>query len=187
MIHHLTIGQSLQGKTTLNVELARGLRRHGIRCAVLDVLRSPEWPADEMHADPDRFLSWCLGLGRRRERWALFVDEGGLSIGRDPRFNALTTTARHLGIVTHLICHSWKSLLPELRNSCGRKWIFNNGQGADMARDEGRPELRQCLTLRPGEFFYIHPHDLGATGRGRLVWPARPKEKLRVELNRPAA
>lgn len=172
MLHNLTIGQSTSGKTTLNKALARGLRRRGIRIGVLDCLRDPEWPADHLDTDPDKFLAFVLQRGTRRERWALFIDEAGLSLGRDPRFAALTTTARHFGCVTYLIAHRWRTLPPAVRDSVGPLWVFNNSDGRELADHYDLPALRDCSRLPRGRFWLIRPME--APARGRVDWSTRP-------------
>ena len=89
---------------------------------------------------------------------------------RDPRSSILTGVCRHFGVIFHGICHGWRELHPGLKRNCGVKVIFNHEQGRGMAADLSRPELKECGTLAPGEFFYVHPLDRGLTKRGRIVW-----------------
>jgi hypothetical protein len=155
MPHSLVVGMTLSGKTTLCRLLARGYRRRGYATAVLDPLRDPNWKADFLTPRRDDFMRYV----KRATSHALFVDESGSSIDKnDPSNDWLTTTARHLGHVSHFIAHRPQQLSPTLRLQCERLYLFSASQkdAALLADEWSAPELvALCRRLGRGEFVFV--------------------------------
>lgn len=182
MLHHLTIGASLSGKTTLNRLFARGMKRRGIFVAVLDPIRDPLWPCDFLTADPHAFHRFLLTRRSTRERWRVFIDEGALSLDRATAFDWLTRTGRHLGFITHLVSHRFRDLTPGIRQGCLCRWIFHHDEGAAMSREWGKAELADADKLRPGEFLLSRPWSNVHKGTLRGFGVGVGDEKISVVL-----
>lgn len=172
MPHSLVIGMTLSGKTSLCRALAQGYKRRKIRTAVLDPLRDPQWKADFLTPSRDIFMRYV----KRTTSHALFVDESGTSIEKGDSSNDwLTTTARHMGHVSHFIAHRPQQLSPTLRMNCERLYLFTVGQkDAGFLADEWNcPALARCAQLGRGEFIFVER--FRPVMRGRIIFGARPR------------
>ena len=158
----------MSGKTILNKRiLAPWYKRRGIPVIVLDPMLDQEWPADFMTANADEFLALVTDPTKCRQA-ALFVDEGGMSLTKDDKFNVLTTTVRHYGHVTHLISHKGTNLTPTLRENCSTIFCFriSDDYARDLAKDFAAPQIRDAAHLPAGEF--IKADSFGECIRGRV-------------------
>ncbi len=178
MLHNLTIGASMSGKTTLNKALAAGLRSRGIRVVVLDPLRD-KWDADEQTHDPEKFLR--LVRTTDPQRTAVFVDESASALDKyDTRFDVLATTGRHLGCLSHFISHRLTQLSPTIRAQCMRRWIFrcDPRDARELAMLHNEPKLSRASELPQLSFFYLEPFKPLRSGSITFV---RGKPRVKID------
>lgn len=152
MPHVLIVGQTESGKTTLAKRLCREYQQHGIKTAVLDILNDPEWHADYQTADQEEFLATV----KQSRSLAVFVDEGGETIGRyESELKWLATRGRHFGHNCHFISQRASDISKTVRDQCSRLFCFQVSltDAKTLSDDWAREELRQANTLAQGEFF----------------------------------
>jgi len=155
MPHVLIAGATMQGKTSLAVELARGAVRSGFEPIVLDPLLDPRWPTAHVYDDPERFLA----VVEASRRCALFVDESGEMVGRySDTMNRLATRYRHLGHRSHFSVQHAPDLALTVREQCAHLFAFRMGpRGARrLAEDWICPQLEEELPrLQPLTCLYV--------------------------------
>lgn len=123
--HCITIGQTESGKTILNKRLAAWYRAHGVKIVVLDPMHDPEWKADAIFDDPDKFMAYVKNPDLCLQA-ALFIDEAGSNIGRYMQTAEwLTTQSRHHGHVCHLITQRAEMVNKTMREQCRTLFAFN--------------------------------------------------------------
>ncbi len=167
MLHNLTIGASMSGKSTLNKLLAAGYQARGLQVFVLDPMRDEGWQADYQTHDPELFLSHV----RSHPHAALFIDESGTALDRyDRRFDWLATTGRHLGHVSHFIAHRLKQLSPTIRGQALKRWVFRSSRddAGELANEHAFDALATAATLNKGEFFLVEPFK--PLRKGLITW-----------------
>lgn len=150
-MHHLIIGMTECGKTTLAKLICKQLKKQGKKTAVLDPLYDEGWNADFQTQSPEEFLEWA----KSNRSTYLFVDEGSISIGR---YNApmqwLATMARHWGHSCYFICQGLTQLPPMVRNNCRIIYLFTASDGVNKvaAEEFNKRELRSAESLGKGDF-----------------------------------
>lgn len=142
MPHSLICGMTTSGKSAIAKLLADRWRKAGMTIAVLDPMRSPDWRADFLTPDPERFLLYA----KSRTNCALFVDEGAAVLERAADYNWLTTRARHWGHEAHIISQRPQDLTPQIRGNCESLWLFRIDPSACklLAAEWGEPDLIQA-------------------------------------------
>ncbi len=150
-MHVLILGITETGKTTLAFKLAREYRSKGIKIFVLDPDKRQEWQADFITDDPEFFLETC----KLNQRAALFVDEGGVTIGRYAGSSQwLATNARKWGHKAHFIAQRAQQIDPNVRNQCTSIFLFK--QSVDdakiLSKDFVAPQLIDACNLKKGEY-----------------------------------
>lgn len=123
--HCITIGQTESGKTILNKKLAAWYKSHGIKIVVLDPMRDPEWKADAIFDDCEKFMDYVKDPDKCLQA-ALFIDEAGSNVGRYMQTAEwLTTQSRHHGHVCHLITQRAEMVNKTMRSQCRTLFAFN--------------------------------------------------------------
>lgn len=153
MAHVLLLGMTLSGKTHKAKSLSRDYKAAGAGVLVLDPLLDPEWQADFITDDPNKFLDvfW------KSRSCMAFMDEGGESVGRyDIAMQKTATRGRHWGHTCHYIAQRATQLSPLVRDQCTRLFLFcsSNKDGQVLSHEWNRPELEECSQLKQGEYYY---------------------------------
>lgn len=139
MPHSLIVGMTTSGKSAIAKLIAQRWKARGVRVAVLDPMRSPEWPADFLTPDPDQFLLFA----KTNRDLALFVDEGAKALERDADYNWLTTRARWWGHESHIISQRPADITPAIRGNCETVFVFRIDPSACqlLAKEWAEPAL----------------------------------------------
>lgn len=137
MAHGLIIGMTESGKSHLAKSLARSIAALGAGVLVLHKPNEP-WPLPRaahvwQTADPERFLA----IARRAVSCSAFLEMTDARHGADPegeqidvydrRFHALATDSRHNGLQCFFIAQRSASIHPNIRENCGRVFLFKCG------------------------------------------------------------
>lgn len=151
MAHVAIVGPTMCGKTTLACALAENYRASGVHVLVCDPLANP-WPATWQTTDRAAFIA----AAKKSRRCALFIDEAGQTISRDPEAEWLFTTARHWGHVTHVMSQGGTQLTPTMRGQCSRIFLFGcTPRVAEMWAEEfNEPGLLSASALPRFEFLF---------------------------------
>ena len=125
----------------------------GIDTIALDPTRDPRWKATLQFRDQKEFLRayWASS------QCAVFIDEGSKSIGRyNAAMEETATLGRHRGHINHYIMQRAIQVPLTLRDQCTELFLFSasHKDGAAMADDFGFDELRDCNSLKKGEYFH---------------------------------
>lgn len=154
-MHTGITGMTQSGKTTLAKIISGLARGSGVKTAVLDPLADPGWDASFTTRDPELFLAYA----KREKSHLLFVDESGSAIGKyNPAMEWLTTTSRHLGHSSFIICHRLTQLSPNLRGQWNRLYLFACGP-ADarlVAEEWNEPELMNAPKMKKLHFYEVN-------------------------------
>jgi hypothetical protein len=144
MAHIVISGPTMCGKTTLAAQLARGYLARKIHVLVCDPFMG-QWPATWQTTDRAAFLT----AAKESRRCALFIDEAGQTISRDPDAEWLFTVARHWGHLTHVMAQGATQLLPLMRAQCAHLFLFGCApRDAELwASEFNDPELLQAVNL----------------------------------------
>ena len=159
------MGITETGKTTLAFKLAAIYKRNGTGILVLDPDKRREWNADYITDDPDEFLR----VVKVNQRCALFIDEGGQTIGRySGAMQWLATNSRKWGHKAHFIAQRAQQIDPNVRNQCTAIFLFKQSfdDSKILAREFVADELFEARNLKKGEY-------LGKTGVDKEVFKSR--------------
>lgn len=155
MAHSLVVGMTMTGKSFLSKMIVKVLKeKYKLPVAVLDPLRDPDWGADFQSKDQSEFLNYVS----THKNHICVVDEAGTAIGKyDMSALALTTTARHLGHISWLVCHSLTQLNPTLRSNCANLYLFLCGlkQAKTAAEEWAAPIAANAAKFRVGDFYIL--------------------------------
>lgn len=149
--HVLILGITESGKTTLAFKLARDYKNRGIRVFVLDPDKRKEWNADFITDDAEYFVEAC----KVNQSCALFIDEGGVTIGRYAGSTQwLATNARKWGHKAHFISQRAQQIDPNVRNNCSSICLFKQSldDAKILAREFAAPELVNAVSLKTGQY-----------------------------------
>lgn len=162
--HVAIIGPTLCGKTTLAKRLAAQYRRAGLGVLVLDPFRDT-WQASWETVDRAAFVA----KARASRRCALFADEAGQVIARDPEAEWLFTGSRHWGHRMHVLAQSGVQMTPLMRSQCSRLYIFRvSKRVAEMwAEDFADDRILAATGLNQFEFLLVDR--FGECARSRLA------------------
>jgi hypothetical protein len=158
-VHNLIVGLGTMGKSTLARALAEDFQQRGVGVGVLDP-NGEEWPADRVFSETEPFIAWA----KQSRRCALFVDEGGETIGRGKRALAnpwITTRSRHWGHLVFILAHRATQIERTIRSNCGTLYCFQQppGDAEQLADDYNCPALLTAPGLARGEFILARPGD----------------------------
>lgn len=162
--HVAIIGPTLCGKTTLAKRLAGEYRRAGVGVLVLDPFRDT-WPADWMTPDRAAFIA----KARASRRCALFADEAGQVIARDPEAEWLFTGSRHWGHRMHVLAQSGIQMTPLMRAQCSRLYIFRTTRRVAEMWAEDFADERICAATTLARFEFLRVDRFGSCDRNRLA------------------
>jgi len=154
-MHCLIVGKTLSGKTTFAKKKAASLKKQGIKIIVLDPFLDPDWHADYITGNADKFLDvvWNKSQG-----CAIFVDEGGKMIGRyNPIMEELATHGRHWGHKCFFITQRCKQVSVNIRTQCSDLVVFKQSLNdtKELADEFVEPMINEAHTLSKGEFIYV--------------------------------
>lgn len=119
----------------------------------------PEWQADFITGDQQLFLDAVWN----NTNCAIFVDEGGETIGRyNKLMEQLATKSRHWGHKCFFITQRAKQISTNIRTQCSELVIFKQSLNdtKDLADEFVEPMINEAHTLADGEFIYVrkgHP------------------------------
>jgi hypothetical protein len=153
MGHVSILGMTESGKTSLAKRMAAQYQTRGVKVIILDPLHDPGWPADFRTADAARFLQTV----KSSRSCAVFIDESGDFVGRyDAEMTWLGTRARHYGHNCHFISQRAQLISTTVRNQCSYLACFNlsSSDGKLLADEWNRAELKNCNTLKKGEYYW---------------------------------
>lgn len=144
----------MSGKTTFAKKKAASLKKLNKSIIVLDPFIDPEWNADFITNDPQKFLEivWA------NRSCAIFVDEAGSMIGKySPVMEELATRGRHWGHKCYFITQRAKQLSTSLRAQCSEIVIFKQSLNdtKDLADEFVEPMINQAHSLEKGDFIYV--------------------------------
>ena len=169
MSHTLVVGMTESGKSTLLKIITSGLKKKGVKVAVLDPLRDPEWEADYQTDNPAEFLEFA----KANKQYVLVVDESGEAIGRyNAAMHWLATTARHFGHSTYFLMQGVTQIDPIIRTNCNQCFLFASHSTIieSLAKSYDCDEIRG-QKLKQGDFFIIG--QFVETRRGRVDFASR--------------
>lgn len=144
----------MSGKTTFAKKKAKSLKAQGRNIIVLDPFLDPEWQADFITNDTDKFLEAVWS----NRGCAVFVDEAGSAIGKyNSVMDELATRGRHWGHKCYFITQRVKQLSSTLRAQCSELIIFKQSliDTKDLAAEFVEPMINQAEFLEKGEFIYV--------------------------------
>lgn len=151
MAHVAIVGPTMCGKSTLGASLASAFLAAGVNVLVCDPLAS-DWPCTWQTTNRADFIA----AAKQSRRCALFIDEAGQTISRDPDAEWLFTTARHWGHVTHVMSQGGTQLTPTMRGQCSRLFLFGcTPRVSEMWAEEfNEPGLLAAPSLPRFEFLF---------------------------------
>lgn len=165
-MHRLIIGRPESGKTTICQWWCRALKGK-VHRVVLNPFGDPGWGDVEFQSpDPMAVMDYC----RKPFSKAVFLEEAGTSIARDPKFNWLTSGSRHRGNGTWLIAQRRQMLAPNLRENVGEVYLFACSRQdavlfADLYDDQ---RILSAAKFGKGEFLVLP--NFGSAKHGQLDW-----------------
>lgn len=127
----------------------------GIKILVLDPFLDPEWNADFITNNVEKFLDV---VWNKSEGCAVFVDEGGKMIGRfNPVMEELATHGRHWGHKCYFITQRVKQISLNIRTQCSELVVFKQAYNdtKDLADEFVEPKINEACNLKKGEFIYV--------------------------------
>lgn len=149
------MGKTLSGKTTFAKKKAAALKNQGVGILVLDPFLDPEWNADFITGNTDKFLEMVWDS----RNCAVFVDEGGKMIGRyNPVMEELATHGRHWGHKCYFITQRVKQISTNIRAQCSELVVFKQSLAdtKDLANEFVEPRINEAHTFsKKGEFIYV--------------------------------
>ena len=159
----------MSGKSTYAKWVCEGLKKRGIKTAVLNPYLDPDWNADISFDDPWAMLAWA----KQNQKYAIFLEESGEVLQREPAFNWFTCRARHWGHKTFVITQRYQDLAPALRNNCTQGVIFaaETMDCRDIASRYREPILLNVEKFQPGQCFIVS--QFADTLIGQLDWKKR--------------
>jgi hypothetical protein len=131
--------------------MVRDAKRRGVRVAVFDPLRDPDWPigkGDFFTHDRAEFRRFI----RTNERRLLVIDESAKALDRyDPEDDWPFTMGRHLGHLAVVIGQYPKMINPVVRSQLTKAYVLAlpAEDAAFLAKWWGRPELAQVANFPP--------------------------------------
>ncbi|MBA3590474.1 hypothetical protein [Methylibium sp.] len=169
--HALVLGITKSGKSTLLHWLAKLHHARGDGVLILDPRRDHGWPNDPTRVRFARDAEHVLDLAKRSQRCALFIDESARMLGRDARFDWLTTESRHQGHVAYLSALRATMVLPSLRAQCARAFVFRQSlsDARELADQFAEPRLIEAASLPRHQF--IEVESCGGARRRMLTLP----------------
>lgn len=153
-MHHLIIGMTECGKTTLAKMICGNLKKRGKKTAVLDPLYDEGWNCDFQTSNSDEFLTWA----KSNRSAYLFIDEGSVSIGRyNVPMQWLATMSRHWGHSSYFISQGFTQLPPMVRDNCQVLYLFTAADSVNKiaAEEFNKKELRNAESLDKGHFYKV--------------------------------
>jgi Helicase HerA, central domain len=166
MAHCLILGMTESGKTTLAKRLCNAYRtKYQIETIVLDPMNDPEWNASFQTSDQEEFLAMVWSS----ESCAIFIDEGGKSIGKyNYVMEEVFTQGRHFGHSAHVCTQRGVQLAVTVRDQCAHLFLFTTAKKDSLihANEWNCDALADASRLYRGEFF--HTTRFGAVTLGRL-------------------
>lgn len=149
MSHTLILGVTESGKSTYAKWVCSGLRKRGIKTLVLNPYNDPTWEADEISSDP-AYVFW---YAQRHLHHAIFLEESGDALQRDPLYDWFTCRARHWGHKSFVITQRLQDVRPALRNNCTQAVVFASEtmDCRELASRYREPILLNVEKFRPGQ------------------------------------
>lgn len=143
------------GKTSLAVQLSYRFETRGVPRIILDPMNDPRWrPVPEVD-----WQGWNVDefkkLWKQNQQCALFLDEGGKSIGKyAPEMAEVVTMARHWGHETHIIGQRPQQMDATIREQLSEVYLFRCSPlvAKIFAEEFAQREILLSTELQRGEF-----------------------------------
>ena len=152
-MHVLILGITDTGKTTLAFRLSAAYSNSGHNVIVLDPDCRSNWTASKVTANPEEFLQ----IAKINTSCALFIDEGGLTMGRycGP-MEWLATNSRKFGHKAHFITQRASQLAPLVRAQCSELYLFKQSTADSkiLSAEFVCEELKYACLLKKGQYLY---------------------------------
>ena len=121
---------------------------------MLDPLLDPGWNADFITGNQEKFLDAVWN----NQDCAIFIDEGGETIGRYNKvMDRVATKGRHWGHKCYFITQRPKQISTNIRAQCSELVIFKQSLNdtRDLADEFVETMINEAHTLADGEFIYV--------------------------------
>ena len=153
-MHTIILGMTQSGKSSYGKIICRKLRQAGVMTYVLNPLREQGWRCDLQTADPDQMMAACQASKIKK---AVFLDEAGQSLARDPRFNYFCAQSRHDGCSVFAISQRLQMVLPDLRTNTTQAVLFRcwYSEAKTLSDQFNEARLLDAAKFRQGEFFLV--------------------------------
>lgn len=160
-MHHLFIGVTLSGKTTLARMFSRELLAAGKQVAVYDPLGTEtaggDWGEGALiFHDTEKFLDFVHSDGA--VNYHIFVDEAHHIFGHKHQDNFwMLTQGRHYGMYFYVITQRPTKVHPDARTNCARCYMFRMAQddAKEIGADYGHSNLHK-ENLDRGDFLVLN-------------------------------
>lgn len=156
MIYHTLIaGTTGSGKTVLAQALANRSHENGSIVLVYDPIRDPNWKCSVRTDDKTLFLRtfWTT------RNCTVFIDEASTVCTHHAQdWIETATRGRHQGHRVTYITQRIHQLSPNVRNNCGRLFLFCSSlkDGQIHSQDWVESDLENCVNLKVGEFYTVY-------------------------------
>jgi hypothetical protein len=154
MAHHLILGITESGKSTICRILCEEYHKRGIPTLVYDPFHDKRWVCKYKTHDIDKFTDAVTSPENRGGM--LFVDDAGKVLSYNEEYWWLTTDARHYGHSTHLNAQRMIQVPMTMRDQCTRLILFNSSKkdSEQHAAEWGEDGLANAYQLNMLEFYY---------------------------------
>lgn len=152
--HAGIIGKSKSGKSFLAMHQAREYKKRGIPVLVCDPFLCPDWKADYMTDDIEKFVK----VARQASGCVLYVEECGQVIGSNPPPSVqwLTTGSRHNGHAVRLCAQRGTMFNLNMRSQLDELYLFrvHHSDADEWAKIFGDDRLKEAGSIPRHLFFY---------------------------------
>lgn len=160
-MHHLIVGVTKTGKTTLARHFARELLRHKKKVAVYDPMGTDTLGGDwgekaRVFNDLEKFLEFIHS--DEATNYHVFVDEAHHLFGHSHTDNFwMLTQGRHYGLYFYLMTQRPKKVHPDARTNCERAYLFRLAQddAKEIGADYGHSNVHK-INLDRGDFLILN-------------------------------
>lgn len=157
-MHHLILGATLSGKSTLAKAICEHLYNKGEMTLVLDPILDVKWKCDFITRDKIKFRDIVMS----NENAFVFIDEAGEIAGQyQSEMHFLATRVRHRGHTSFFICQRATMVSPNVRTQCSHIYLFRTSKkdAKDLYDEYDYEEILTATRLPKGEFLRFSHFD----------------------------